>query len=133
MQIGILKSQYEEHAAERMKWAELENSLLAKQKNHEPMLKVKNQEVKNLNEKLDILQALITDKDKRIIKLQEVKQGNEALREINKKMKTELQNEIQELQNIKTDINSLLNIKKSLDEQESEKKKEYIGQQTKEK
>ena len=115
-----------------MKWEELENTLLTKQKNHEQMLKVKNQEVKNLNEKLDIQQALITDKDKRIIKLQEVEQGNEALREINKKMKTELQNEIQELKNIKTDITSLLNIKKSLDEQESEKKKEYIGQQTKE-
>ena len=91
------------------------------------MLKVKNQEVKN--EKLDIQQALITDKDKRIIKLQEVEQGNEALREINYKTKTELQNEIQELKQIKTDINSLLNIKKSSDEQESEKPKVNIEQQ----
>ena len=58
------------------------------------MLKEKNQEVKSLNEKLDIQHVLIADKDKRIIKLQEAEKGNEALHEINNEMKTKIQNEM---------------------------------------
>ena len=49
-------------------------------------------ELKSLNEKLDIQHMMITDKDKRIKELQGGIAGNMELHQINNKMKELLQN-----------------------------------------
>ena len=71
---------------------------------------IDNDELKSLKEKLDIQHMMITDKDKMIKELQdgiaEAESGNVKLNEGNDKMKERLQNEIEELKEIKTELTS---------------------------
>ena len=67
--------------------------------------------MKSLKQKLDIQHVMITDKDNKAIQelqdgITEAELGNVELSQINDKMKGKVQHEIEELKEIRTEINS---------------------------
>lgn len=76
---------------------------------------------------------MITDKDKTIQELQdgitEAELGNVELSQINDNMKGKVQNEIEELKEIRTEINSQFNFKQDLDGQDFQEESRILKQQ----
>merc|ERR1712013_783769 len=106
VEIGFLKSQYEDHAEQKRMWEEKETTFLEEKKTLEYQLKEQCDIVELLNENLKAQNVILADKEKQIVVVQEqiiiANDENLLLSKRNIEMKQKLEKEIIELKEIKT-------------------------------
>merc|ERR1719312_93271 len=111
VEIGFLKSQYEDHAEQKRMWEEKETTFLEERNTLEYQLKEQCDKVELLNENLKVQNVILADKEKQIVVVQEqiiiANDENLLLSERNIEMKQKLEKEIIELKEIKTNISEI--------------------------